>query len=380
MKKLALIVSLIGIVLITSKYLWKRSDEGNVSQSQKSIFESKIETGVNEIVNSDETISNDVGINLEIPVEQKILNNNYHVYQTFNNCGPAALSMALSYYDINVSQKTLGQELRPFQNPVGDNDDKSVTLEELVEKSKDYNFIPFHRPNGNTEIIKYSITHDIPVIVKTWLKPNEDIGHYRIVKGYDEITLEIIQDDSMQGKNIRFSYTTFEQIWKKYNYEYLLLVPKSKVEVVKTFLGENAEEQKSWELATINAKKELQKNPNDVDSRFNLVVALYNIKDYKNAVIEYEKIESKLSPRTLWYQIEPIRAYYELGNYEKVFSISDQVLNNGNAAYSELYILRGNIYLSWGNESLARTEFNKALYYNKNLESAKNALTFLDSQ
>ena len=63
---------------------------------------------------------------------QKILPNDYHVFQTFNNCGPAALSMELSYYGINISQQELVQDLRPYQNPQGDNDDKSVTLDELA--------------------------------------------------------------------------------------------------------------------------------------------------------------------------------------------------------------------------------------------------------
>src|SRR3990167_8951132 len=82
---------------------------------------------------------------------QKILPTDYHIFQTFNNCGPAALSMALRFYGVNVSQEELGNALRPYQVPGGDNDDKSVTLEELAEKSKEYGFIPYHRPMGNPE-------------------------------------------------------------------------------------------------------------------------------------------------------------------------------------------------------------------------------------
>src|SRR3990167_10565658 len=115
-------------------------------------------------------------ITLEQPTANKVLSNDYHVFQSFNNCGPAALSMALSYYGINESQQKLGQDLRPYQNPQGDNDDKSVTLSELAEKSKEFGFVPFHRPNGDFEKIKYFIASDIPVITRTWTKPNEDIG------------------------------------------------------------------------------------------------------------------------------------------------------------------------------------------------------------
>jgi small subunit ribosomal protein S15 len=67
--------------------------------------------------------------------------------------------MALSYYGINKSQADLGQELRPYQVPGGNNDDKSVTLEEVAEKSKEFGLIPYLRPNGNNEIIKKFRTH-----------------------------------------------------------------------------------------------------------------------------------------------------------------------------------------------------------------------------
>src|SRR5688572_7070596 len=123
------------------------------------------------------------------PPTSKILPTEYHIFQSFNNCGPAALSMALSHYGINKSQQDLGLALRPWQNPQGDNDDKSTTLEEMANKSKEYGFVPFHRPNGSIQLIKQFITYDIPVITRTWLKPNDDIGHYRVVKGYDANTL-----------------------------------------------------------------------------------------------------------------------------------------------------------------------------------------------
>ena len=43
----------------------------------------------------------------------KILEDGYFVSQTFNNCGPSALSMDLSYYGVHVSQETLADDLRP---------------------------------------------------------------------------------------------------------------------------------------------------------------------------------------------------------------------------------------------------------------------------
>lgn len=176
---------------------------------------------------------------IQTPPAQKILPTDYHIFQSFNNCGPAALSMALRFYGIDKSQEELGQSLRPWQNPGGINDDKSVTLEEVAQESKKYGFVPYRRPNGDMEKIKMFITYDMPVITRTWLEPGEDIGHYRVVKGYNSEKQQLIQDDSLQNKNLWYSYDDFNAVWDKFNYEYLVLVPKDKQEIAETILGED---------------------------------------------------------------------------------------------------------------------------------------------
>lgn len=310
---------------------------------------------------------------LSIP-QQKTLLSNYHIFQTFNNCGPAALSMALRFYGVNVTQAEIGNSLRPYQVPGGDNDDKSVTLEELAQKSKEYNLIPYHRPMGNPDIVKQFIANGMPVIARTWTKPNEDIGHYRVVKGYDETAGTFIQDDSLQNKNLEFTYSDFNEIWRKFNYEYLVLVPAEKKELAEAILGENKDVKLAWQKAVENSLKELEENPNDIYSRFNLSVALFNVGIYKESAEEFEKVENQLPFRTLWYQIEPIRAYYELGNYERVFQITDRVLGYYNRAFSELYVLRGKIYQKQGNLTAARSEYQNAVYYNVNHPEANELL------
>ncbi len=311
-----------------------------------------------------------------IPVS-KILSNDYHIYQTFNNCGPAALSMALSYYGVNESQQTLGQQLRPYQNPQGDNDDKSVTLEELGEKAKQYGLIPYHRPNGNIELVKLFIAYDIPVVARTLLREGEDIGHYRVVKGYDDESQFFIQDDSLQGKNLSYAYESFTTLWKTFNYEYLVLVPNEKKQIAETILAEDTDSSVAWTKAVKNALTQLETDPDDVFVRFNLSVGLFNIGDYQRSVEEFEKVEARLPFRTLWYQIEPIQAYFELGNYQRVFQITDKVLNNWNRAFSELYFIRGQIYQKQGNSQAASQELEKAIFYNTNYVPAQDLLETL---
>jgi tetratricopeptide (TPR) repeat protein len=227
---------------------------------------------------------------------------------------------------------------------------------------------------GNDETLKKFIANDMPIIARTWTKPAEDIGHFRIIKGYDNSSGVFIQDDSLQGHDLEYSYADFDELWKKFNYEYLVLVPKEKQKIAEEIIGEDIDEKMAWQKAVENSKKHLAENPNDIYSAFNLSVAYYRLGNYQKSVEEFEKIENQLPFRTLWYQTEPILSYFELGNDQRVLDITNQILNNQNRAFSELYILRGKVYQKQGNTDLARQEYEKAVFYNKNLKEAHDAL------
>jgi len=303
-----------------------------------------------------------------------IIENDYHIFQTFNNCGPAALSMALSYFGIQKTQHELGSQMRPYQNPQGDNDDKSVTLEELVKKTLEFNLLSYYRPNGSIEIAKQFISEGIPVVTRTRLKETDDIGHFRIIKGYDDTTQTFLQDDSLQGHNLTYSYESFSQLWETFHFEYLVLFPPEKHEIVKNILGKYMSETESWRDTYNKAQQSLGINPDDLYARFSLSIAAYHLGDYHTSIQEFERIEHRLPFRTLWYQIEPIKAYAALKNYNRVFSMSQDIFNNQNRAYSELYLIRGELLKKQGNINGARNEFEKAVLYNNLLPEALQAL------
>jgi tetratricopeptide (TPR) repeat protein len=294
----------------------------------------------------------------------KVLNGGTQVFQTFNNCGPSSLSMALSYYGINVSQKELGQELRPFQNQAGDNDDKSVTLSELENKAKEYGFVTYSRPGGNVEIVKGFINMGYPVLVKTWLKEGDDIGHFRVINGYDDITLRLMQDDSLQGKNLWYSYDDFLKLWQGFNYEFLVLIPQEETQQAEVVLGDLIDENIAWQKALKLSQEQLNNNPDDIFAQFNKSVAYYHLKDYQSSIVDFETVEKKLPFRMLWYQIEPILSYYQIGDYDRALSLSNEILSNHNKAFSELYQIQALIYEKQGNQQLASEAFSQAKYYN----------------
>ncbi len=308
------------------------------------------------------------------PPESYVIPQKKQVFQSFNNCGPASLSMLFSYQNLDISQEVLGQKLRPYQNLQGDNDDKSVTVDELANEAIEYDLISYHRPHGSMELLKTLISNDIPVLVRTLLEPNEDIGHYRIVRGYDDVAQEILQDDSYQGGNLHESYDTFIRMWQPFNYEYMIAVSVDKKELVEDILKKDVDIKVAWEQAYATAETEEQSQPGNPYPIFNQSVALYHLGDYEKSRDKYEEVSMLLPRRTLWYQTEPIQSYLALGGYEQVFVLTDTILSNENRGYAELYLLRAEAYKKQGNTDAAREEIETAIYYNKNLQSAQTAL------
>ncbi|MBN1162521.1 C39 family peptidase [Patescibacteria group bacterium] len=305
-----------------------------------------------------------------------------HTYQTFNNCGPATLSMILSYYDINVNQKELGDLMRPYQHPKGDNDDKTIFPSEFMEWAQVYgeekNLKVIYRPNGSIELLKLFISNDIPVVVKMWLNTKEDIGHFVLARGYDETKQIILKDDSYYGPNKKVEYFDFMSMWQSFNYSYIVLYTPEQESVIKSILGPEINEYTAWENAVVKAHKEHDLDPENIYPFFNLSVGYYHIGEYENSIKYFEQVEKRLPRRMLWYQIEPIKAYQKTGSYDKVFQIIEHILNDNNLAFSELYYIRGEIYLEQNNTAAAKTEFETALKYNKNYIPAKEILEKLE--
>ena len=104
------------------------------------------------------------GLKIVEPKNQTLLAGTKIAYQTFNNCGPANLSMILSFYGISKTQKELGEQLRPYQHPVGDNDDKTVSPQEFVKAVEGFGLKALYRPNGSIDLLKLFLSNNIPLL------------------------------------------------------------------------------------------------------------------------------------------------------------------------------------------------------------------------
>lgn len=312
--------------------------------------------------------------NLIATPDKHMIKNIMHVYQTFNNCGPAGLSMLLNYYGVNDSQDSIAAQIRPYQHPKGDNDDKSVNFDEFADYIKKYNLSSINRPNGDIELLKHFTANDIPVLVRSWLNPNDDIGHFRLVRGYDQSERTVIQDDSYHGSKLRISYVDFLSMWEPFGYEYFVIFQEKDRELINKIIGEDINEETAWKNFVERSQTAVENSRNNPYPNFNLSAAYYHLGEYEKSVEAFEKVENQLPKRMLWYQIEPILSYQKLKKFDKVFEMTENILSNGNRAFSELYMIRGEIYMEQDRLNEAKSEFEKALQFNKYFKPAENAI------
>jgi tetratricopeptide (TPR) repeat protein len=360
----AMVIVVVGIAAFAAYHFYP-------SKSQQSDI-----TITNTATTSIATSSPSVSIVTNLPT-QKVLEDGYYIGQTFNNCAPSALSMDLSYYGISVSQAALAADLRPTNNESGKDDDKSTSPDEVAAEAEKYGLTAYYRPNGSISLLEEFVANGIPVLVRTQYLSSEDFLHYRVIKGYDQTTGEVIDEDGIQGPEVHYSYADFMQLWKMSNYEYVVLVPPGKEALVQSLLGNDFDEATAWKDAVATAQQQFEQSPSDVEAGFNLATALYHTGDYQSAVTAFTKVQPQLTEHVLWYQLEPIEAYLALGNYNQVFMLSSAILSDNNPAYPELYVLMGEAYQKEGNLATARTDFERALFYNRNLASAQQALATL---
>jgi len=368
MKKITILLSVLGALAVGGFFAWQNRPRPAL---ETKFVQNVRNTSTPEAGQSGQVVNSNVQV--KTPPESVNLGSFNHVYQTFNNCGPATLSMALGWHGLSVSQKELGDRMRPYQVASGDNDDKTIFTEEFVAWAKEYGYEAIARPNGDIDTFKRFTANGIPVVVKTFLEANDDIGHFRIVKGYDEARQVVIQDDSYDGPNRSIPYYDFLTLWQPFHYVYIVVYTPEQAGVVETIIGEEMDEQVAWQNTLVRSKQEAELTDTTFPE-FNMAVANYYLGNYEQSIADYESVASALPRRMLWYQLEPILAMQKLGQYDKIMTLSERILNGGNRAFSELYQVRGEVYLARGNRDAARAEFEKAVEYNVNYQPARDAL------
>ena len=292
--------------------------------------------------------------------------------QTFNNCGPASLSMVLSYFGRSETQGDIAAVIKPYD------DDKNVTPEELVSYANAIGYNARIIEGGDLNLLKSFVANGLPVIVERWLDSGSDgeIGHFQVVMGYTQNQLEFY--DSLQGENIKESMTSFGEGWKVFNRHFVAFWPSEKETAVKTLLGARWDETVMLQKALAVAQAEVKADEGDQFAWFNLGTNQVKLGNAAAAVDAFDTATSlKLPTRMLWYQFGIYEANLAVGNYEKVIRLTNNTIVTG--GLEENHYWRGLAYSAMGNQNAARRDFNRALQYNENFQAAEDALQKIDT-
>jgi hypothetical protein len=305
-----------------------------------------------------------------------------HVKQTWNNCGPANITMGLSYYGWAEGQDVAASFLKP------DREDKNVNPSEMVSFVNERTGVrAITRIGGDMELLKNLLANNLPVIIETGYMPEgyDWLGHYQTVVGYDDAQRVFYVYDSYlgageNGSGIAEPYTEFDTNWQAFNRVFIVIYSQEQEGLVAQILGERADVTKAAEIALSTAQAEARANPQNAFAWFNMGTALTRLERYDEAAVAYDQARRAGLPwRMLWYQFGPFEAYYNVQRYDDVTALVDTNLTNGAEYVEETFYWQGRVLAAQGRTQAAAGAFNQALSRNPFFTAAQTALDELNT-
>jgi tetratricopeptide (TPR) repeat protein len=297
-----------------------------------------------------------------------------HQWQTWNNCGPATITMFMSYFGRPETQVEAAQYLKPNR------DDKNVSPQELAAYAQTVGLGAIIRHGGTIEQLKTFLSNGFPVLAETWLVHDGDgLGHYRLVTGYDDQSGQFSTFDSLNGPNYKASYAQFDADWRVFNRLYIVVYPPEQAALVSKIIGEDMNEQVIYERLVALAQAEIEANPQDAIAYFNQGEALARLGRYREAIIAFDQARRLgLHWRRLWYQFVPFEAYYAEKRYQDVLDLAEATISSS-GGLEEVYYYQGKALQATGQPGAAEA-FEAAIAYNPNFALARQALEALPNQ
>jgi tetratricopeptide (TPR) repeat protein len=235
--------------------------------------------------------------------------------ESSNNCGPAALSIYLRYYQWEGNQDDIAGVLKTKSA------DRNVNVDELEYYVKNHAgwLHSQYRVGGDLDLLKTFLANGIPVLIEDAMTtgesywPGDDgwVGHYLFLNGYNDATQTFVTQDVYFGPDMAVNYSTLEKNWQAFNHVYLLVYPSEKEETVKQILGDNWDEFKNRELALKTAEDSLRLEPENPFHWFNVGTNLVYLERYNEAAQAFDQARKiGLPQRMLRYQFGPFLAYF----------------------------------------------------------------------
>ena len=314
-----------------------------------------------------------------------------HEYQSWNNCGPATLSMALSFWGWQGDQRPIASFTKPNAR------DKNVMPYELADYVRsETGFEVIVRVGGDQALLKRLIAAGFPVMVEKGLEgPGFDgwMGHYQLLAGYDDAlrrynAYDSYEGDFSDGDSLPVSYDVIEEYWRHFNHTYLVIYPEGREAEVLGILGPDADEQNNIRRAAQRASEEIFSTygRDQFFAWFNRGTNLNQLQDYGGAAAAYDeafRIYAGLDPETrpwrmMWYQTGPYWAYFYTGRYWDVLNLTTQTLYvMSEPVLEETYYWRGLAKEALGDGTGAIEDLRASLEVHPGFEPALGQLSRL---
>ncbi len=303
-----------------------------------------------------------------------------HQQQTWNNCGPATITMAMSYYGWQKDQAAAGSALKPNR------EDKNVSPHEMaayVEEASNLKAIV--RMGGTLELLKRLVANDFPVVIETgaMFEAYDWIGHYRALVAYDDAYQRFYFFDSFLGvgegaQGVAISYDEVDRDWQAFNRTFIVVYEPQREGLLRGLMDSHWDAKDAAQLAFDVAQAEARLDPSDAFAWFNMGTSLVALQRYQEAAAAFDQ-SRRLGPpwRMMWYQFGAFEAYYQLGRYDDVLSLVKVNLNNAEEI-EETYYWQGLVLQAQGKPEQAASSFRRALAYNPNYDEARAALAKLN--
>lgn len=306
-----------------------------------------------------------------LPPEFHRLTGFRHVYQTPNNCGPAALAVALSYYGWLGDQREIASLLKPQVR------DKNVRGDELVHYVRNHAgwLDAMFRVGGNIAQLELLIANGYPVIIETGYEVETGwVGHYLVATGYDRPSLSLIVQDVTGGPSQVLPYSEVDTLWRQFNRLYIPVFPAPDRDKVLSILGPDAKLDVNRRRALLRTREETETYPQDAFAWFSYGSNLTYFDRYREASLAYDRARQIGLPwRVLFYQFGPYIAYFNVGRYQDVVDLATVTLQ-ARPDLEESYVWRGWARYMLGHIRAAEADFRAALRVNPYFLDAITAL------
>lgn len=302
-----------------------------------------------------------------------------HEYQKWNNCGPANLSMALSYWGWQGDQRDTAAYLKPNQR------DKNVMPYEMVAYvNQETALKAIWRPGGDLDMLKRLIAAGYPVIVEKGFEGEGFdgwMGHYELLTAYDDEKQQVLAQDSYIMPNLPVSYDELMNYWQNFNYTFIVIYPPEDETTVMDLLGPLADEVTSYQIAAQIASNEIfsTQGRTQAFAWFNRGTNLVYLDDYAGAAQAYDQyfaLYANLNPdevnlpwRNIWYQTGPYWAYFYTGRYYDVLNLATTTIDAASEpAIEESWYWRALAKEALGDIDGAIQDLEEAVKWNENFE------------